>query len=93
MLDEPIDSAQAKKLVRQILEKGTVEFTKHALIELNNDNLSEIDAINVLRGGWPSPAEFENGSWRYRFETTRICVVVSFRTDQWTVIITAWRKR
>ena len=93
MLDEPLDPAKSKKLVREIIENGKVEFSGHALKELNEDNLSELDAINVLRGGWPDPAEYENGSWRYRFQTVRICVVVSFRTEDWTVVITAWKKR
>lgn len=93
MLDEPLDPAKAKKLVREIIENGRIEFSGHALKELNDDNLSELDAINVLRGGWPDPAEFENGSWRYRFQTIKICVVVAFRTEDWTVVITAWKKR
>ena len=92
MIEEPLDPSEAKKLARKICDHGTVEFSGHALRELKKDNLSEIDAVNVLRGGWPDPAEFENGSWRYRFQTAKICVVAAFRSEEWTVIVTGWRK-
>jgi hypothetical protein len=31
-----------------------------------------VDETNVLRGGVVDPAEFENGSWRYRVRTACI---------------------
>jgi hypothetical protein len=55
------------------------------------DALSEVDIANVLRGGVVDPAEFENGSWRYRARTRRIAVVVAFRSKSSLVVVTAWR--
>jgi len=55
------------------------------------DELELADAINVLRGGWPGPGEEEKGTWRYRVCTTRICVVVAFRSETELRIVTAWR--
>lgn len=55
------------------------------------DNISTVDATNVLRGGVVEPAEFENGSWRYRVRTNLLCVVVAFRSDKELVVVTAWR--
>jgi hypothetical protein len=49
-----------------------------------------MDCINVLRGGWPQEGEFENGAWRYRVRTPRICVVVQLDLP-WLLIVTAWR--
>ena len=80
MLDEPLDPPRAKQLIREILEDGSVSFSGHAERELAKDNLTAVDAINVLRGGVVEPGEFENGSWRYRVRTQRIYVVVSSRS-------------
>jgi hypothetical protein len=67
---------------------------------MDKDGLSDVDVVNVLRGGVVRPAEFENGSWRYRVETQRITVVVAFDPDPdeaetedeiELVVVTAWR--
>jgi hypothetical protein len=60
---------------------------------LADDDLSTVDAVNVLRGGVPQPAEFENGSWRYRVHTERMAVVVVFRSASEIVVVTAWREK
>jgi len=36
--------------------------------------------------------EYENGSWRYRVYTPRICVVVRFESEDILQIVTAWRE-
>lgn len=79
-MDEPPESFQAKKLIRTILESGTYVFSDHALKEMTKDDLQRTDAINVLRGGFVEPAEWERGSWRYRVRTNKIYVVVTFRS-------------
>lgn len=92
-MDEPLDNQDAKTLVRDILQKGSVRFSGHALQEMEKDGLLDVDVANVLRGGLMSmPAEFEKGSWRYRFETQRIAVVIVFRSESVLVVVTAWRK-
>jgi len=89
---EPFDPDDAKRRIRDILKSGVVAASVHALEEMANDNLTMVDCVNVLRGGWVEPAEWERGSWRYRVWTARICVVVAFRSESELVIVTAWRK-
>lgn len=91
MLDEPFSPLQVRRLIRDVLNDGNLEFSSHALEEMLQDGLSEMDIVNVLRGGWPDPGEYEKGSWRYRISTSRIGVVVAFRDDSWAVVVTAWR--
>lgn len=91
MEGEPFDSAKAKRLIRGILEGGAVTFTGHALREMEADDLQTVDAVNVLRGGVIEPPELEKGTYRYRVRTSRICVVVAFRSSRELAVVTAWR--
>ena len=91
-LDEPFDPPESKKRIKEILETGVVAPSSHALWEMEKDDLTMVDCINVLRGGWVEPAEWENGSWRYRVRTVRIGVVISFRSETKLAIVTAWRE-
>jgi hypothetical protein len=91
VLAEPLDPPRAKQLVREVLANGSVSFSNHALEEMEKDNLTAIDVTNVLRGGAVDPAEFENGSWRYRVRTARIAVIVAFRSETELRVVTAWR--
>jgi len=59
---------------------------------MQSDDLTIVDCINVLRGGFVDPAEWENGAWRYRVHTARICVVIEFESETELVLVTAWRK-
>ncbi len=61
-LDEPLDPSEARALIRSIVSDGSVRFSRHALEEMEKDELSEVDVTNVLRGGAVDPVEFENGS-------------------------------
>ena len=56
-----------------------------------DDDLTTVDCENVLRGGVVRPGEYENGTWRYRVETSKITVVVGFRSAQELMVVTAWR--
>ena len=91
--NEPLDPPKAKDLIRAILESGEVRASNHALDEMAKDDLTMVDCVNILRGGWVEPAEFEKGTWRYRVRTQRICVVVAFRSEAKLVIVTAWREK
>jgi hypothetical protein len=91
MLVEPLSPPQVKRLIQEILESGSVSFSNHALEELAKDDLSTVDATNMLRGGVVDPGEFENGSWRYRVRTARMAVIVAFRSETELRIVTAWR--
>lgn len=92
-LNQPLPAARARALARHILEEGTVLFTDHALRELASDRTSTIDAINVLRGGAYSEAEWENGGWRHHAYTPRFTVVIEFESDRELLVITAWTRR
>lgn len=76
-----------------ILEEGVVTFSKHAREEMAKDRLNDQDALNVLRGAACDPAEWENGSWRYNFRTTRMVFVVAFRSETEARVVTAWRTK
>jgi hypothetical protein len=91
MLDEPLSPPEARRLIREIIENGSVSFSKHAEEEMAKDNLTMVDVTNVLRGGVVDPGEFENGSWRYRVRTARIAVIVAFRSETELRVVTAWR--
>ena len=90
-LREPLEPGAAKRLIRKIIQLGTVSFSKHGLEEMARDDLTTVDCVNVLRGGVVEPGELERGSWRYRVSTARMRVVVAFRSDEELVVVTAWR--
>lgn len=92
MLGVPLTPPQVRLLIQGVLNEGDLEFSAHALQEMKKDGLSELDIVNVLRGSWPEPGEYEHGSWRYRISTQQITVVISFRDDSWLVVVTAWRE-
>lgn len=87
---------QARKLLSQILNQGTahkISFSKHCREELKNDNLTTVDVLNVLKAGLiKTEPEFEKGTYRYRVETERIVVVISFMQPDFIRCVTAWRK-
>lgn len=90
---EPLSPPNARKLIRAILERGEVRFSKHAQAEMKNDRLLVNHCLNVLRGGIVEPGEWENGSWRYRVHAGLVWVVVTFRSEEALVVVTAWRSR
>ncbi len=90
-MKEPLSPPEAKKLLASILEEGAVAFSKHARQEMAADSLNDQDVLNVLRGGVVEPAELVNDSWRYRVRTSRMFVVVAFRSETEARIVTAWR--
>ena len=91
MLAEPLDPVRARRLIRQIVETGEVTFSRHAEEELLKDRLTMADVVHVLRGGVVEPAEWNNGQWRYRMRTQKLCVVVRLRSETALRVITAWR--
>jgi uncharacterized protein DUF4258 len=93
VLADPLEPGAAKQCIHKILATGgaSVSFSAHALEELENDKLTTIDAINVLRGGVVEAPELERGTWRYRVRTNRIVVVVAFRSETHLRVVTAWR--
>ncbi len=88
---EPLDSNKAKDLIRGILQGGKVAFTKHAREEMENDDISQVDVVNVMRGGLVENAEMEKGTWRYRIRTQFFYAVIAFRSEDELVVVTTWR--
>lgn len=87
---------QARKLLNYFFNSNpnSVSFTKHALKQMKDRHLIAGDIMNVLRAGkiYGDP-EFEQGTWRYRVETSKITVVFAFNTPDRIRIITAWRNK
>lgn len=90
-MDEPLTPAAAKKLIKEILKSSEAAMSRHALEEMEKDNLIVGDIINVIRGGIVEEGEFENGSWRYRVRTAKIVAVVCFRSETELRVVTCWR--
>ena len=90
-MNEPLSEKEAEKLAQLILRAGDVAFPKHAKDEMEDDNLSDVDVKNVLRGGFFESVDYIDGSWRYRFCTQKIVVVIAFRSKSELVIVTTWR--
>jgi hypothetical protein len=93
-MKEPLNRNEAKKLIQAICLQGVVTLSRHATEELAKDDLTTVDAMNVLRGGRILEApELENGTWRYRVHTAQMVVVVAFLSESKLRIVTAWRKK
>ena len=45
----------------------------------------------MLPAGVFEPPEYVNREWRYRVHTSRICIVIVFRSAERLRIVTAWR--
>jgi hypothetical protein len=88
---EPVPPATVKRLLVALLAAGILSVTRHAYEEMAKDNLTEIDVRNTLKGGVVRPGELVSGTWRYRVETSRMAVVVTFRSATHAVVVTAWR--
>jgi hypothetical protein len=91
-----LDRNQAKRTVQDILQHGSVSYTGHCMVELANDKMDTLDAVNVLRCGKierePEPSE-KFGAWRYQVETQRMAVVIEIHSKTRLRVITAWRKK
>jgi len=92
MLDEPLSQVDARQLARKILAEGDYWFSRHAEQRMTQRGMSQIDCVNVVRGGRCTEIDFEKGSWRYRFETPRMAAVVAFLDENSLTVVSAWRK-
>jgi len=93
---EPLTRNNAQRAIRECIKRGSVLFSKHARDEMDNRDLTEPDIVNTLRcGRINDEAELVNFHWRYRIETERIAVIVTFEPDEGEIdeliVITAWR--
>jgi len=104
----PLKALDARKLLRRLLDEGrfvSPGAKTHARKEMDKDDLTDVDAVNVLRGGVVREAEWENGSWRYRVETAKIVFVATFDPEPEgmlsdeddlgeleLIVVTGWRR-
>lgn len=94
-----LDKNQARKLVRQILAhfSDNINFSSHAILEMEKDDLTTIDILNVLKSldsRILDEGELVNGSYRYRLETSFLMVVIAFHQNgKGIIIVTVWDKR
>lgn len=92
----PLSAGAVRQRIRDILaNRWTVVWTSHAKKELANDDMTTVDATNVLRC-WrhmdPPEPDINTGEWKYRIHTDMMGIVVKFRSETEVVVITAWRK-
>lgn len=95
MSSKKLNTTQALNLARQLARSGEVYFSKHAEVELKNDDLDRSDAISVLC----SPdsriikqPELKGDDWTYRVETKKICVVIKFiELEDGLIVITVFK--
>jgi hypothetical protein len=90
---EPLAVPEVRRLLDEILENGHVDISPHAWTKMAKHGITVQDVYLVLRGGIVEPGEFEKGSWRYRVRQSSRYVVVTFRSETWTIVVTAWRKK
>lgn len=98
----PQKKEDAKKLIRKLINDGSFQLSPHAKKERDKDSLTDVDVVNVLRGGIVDEGEYENGEWRHRVRTQKIVVVVAFAPDPdeaenkdevELIIVTVWRNK
>jgi len=105
----PLRATDARKLIRRLHEEGRFVSPgagTHARKEMDKDDLCDVDAVNVLRGGVVREPEWENGSWRYRAETPKMVFVVVLDPEPdrmpgeqdelgelELIVVTGWRMR
>ncbi len=94
-MKEPLNRNEARKLIQQICRDGVVVSSRHAKEELANDDLTTVDAMNVLRAGriLEEAEQQAHGGWTYRVSTDHLVVVVAFESESKLKIVTAWRKK
>ena len=94
-VESRMGKGQARKVLSEVFNKSPnfISYTKHAQLEMKKDDLKTGDILNVIKAGkiFDDP-EFENGSYRYRVQTSKIVVIVAFRKPNHVVVVTAWRK-
>lgn len=89
--NDPLRPSAAQKVIQRIARTGACSFSRHAAEQLRKRNLTTVDCLNTLAAGVVRPAEWENGTWRYRVESHRIAVVVAIESGTEIRVVTAWR--
>jgi Domain of unknown function (DUF4258) len=90
----PLTKAQARALLTKIIEQGgIIEYSSHALEEMANDGLSAQEVRKALAGGKVGRAYQREANWRHTVVAVRCSVVITFRAETHTLVVTAWRNK
>lgn len=90
-LKEPLGTDDAKRLILEILEHGSIRPTQHWKERIGDHDLVSGDCLRVLRGGYVEGMDLVDGTWRYRVVMGDVCVVIAFRSQKSLAMVTAWR--
>jgi hypothetical protein len=88
---EPVKPSKLKRILLAALASGEVWFSKHGRQRMMDHDMTEQDCKNVLRAGRWLDCNFEHGSWRYRWRTQNMVVLVAIVDAQSVSVVTAWR--
>jgi hypothetical protein len=88
-----MSAGAARRVLNQSIRNGSVGLTKHAEEEMFQDDITLQEVFGILQKGRILEPEWEQGSWRYRIVLQSVWVVIAFRENIRTVVITAWRKK
>ncbi|MEI6827942.1 MAG: hypothetical protein WCK54_20310 [Desulfuromonadales bacterium] len=87
-MKSPLNVADAKQLLKKILNNGVVTYSHpHAIERLKERALSMLDCENVLRGGKIEA----DGINRFKVSTAKITIVIEFLSEEEVLVVTAWR--
>ncbi len=99
-MNRPIGRPRPRSEVKAILKKalgpnGTVclggLFEGHSVGELWADDLTTLDAENLLRGGHVEQGYWKGGEWRYPVRTARMTFVIAVESESKVTVVTGWR--
>ncbi|WNG41539.1 hypothetical protein F0U61_53560 [Archangium violaceum] len=79
--------------MRHIVQKGSVSYSETFKGELSKIRMTMLDVENVLRCGCVlEEGQLESGICRYKVETDRMGIVVTFLSKTEMQLLKAWRK-
>ena len=79
-MQEPFDQDVARAHVLAILDgPGMTVFTARLKKDLLENDMTSLDAVNVVRGGTMSAPVQTSAGWIYRATTRRMSIEFSFR--------------
>ncbi len=83
------------KTAKHCIDRGLYRYTAHALCRKLERNITELDALHVIKAGWRVPMRDEyclvNKGWKYAFEGKTlqdeiIRVIIGFDDDMMLII-------
>ncbi len=66
LLHDPQDKARVLKRIKRLWKEGSVEFSGHAILRMQDRDLDVHDIRNIIDSGWISEISQPHGRWRYK---------------------------